>query len=249
MMRLLILGGTTEASLLAQHVATRTDLTPLLSLAGRTRHPATPPIPFRMGGFGGVDGLIRFLVENAIDLVVDATHPFAAQMTRHAAMACSALNLPLAIFTRPEWIPEEGDRWTRVGDMQAAVAALGPDPRRVFLTIGGLQLAAFAAAPWHHYVIRAIEPPQAAAGLPHHDVILARGPYRLADEVSLMRDASIDSLVTKNSGGTPTGAKLHAARMLGIEVVMIDRPPIATGRRFDTLEAVTGWIDDHRATP
>jgi precorrin-6A/cobalt-precorrin-6A reductase len=248
-MRLLILGGTTEASALARHIAGRPDIDPILSLAGRTRHPVAPPIPFRTGGFGGVAGLKTYLAETKIDAVIDATHPFAAQMSLHAAQACHDLKLPLVQFTRPSWRPTQGDRWRPVPDMAAAANALGTSPRRVLLTVGGLQLTAFAAAPQHHYVVRTIDPPQIVDAMPDHRLILARGPFALEDEIALMQDERIDVLVTKNSGGTATEAKLEAARRLGIEVVMVERPETAGVPALESLGAVMGWIGNHRPIP
>jgi precorrin-6A/cobalt-precorrin-6A reductase len=248
-MRLLILGGTTEASALARHIAGRNDLDPILSLAGRTRNPIAPPISFRAGGFGGVAGLKAYLAETRIDAVIDATHPFAARMSVHAAQACGELNLPIAQFTRAPWRPVAGDRWMPVPDMAAAALALGTAPRRVLLTVGGLQLAAFAAAPQHYYVVRTIDPPEAIASLPDHRLVLARGPFALDDEIALLRDEQIDVLVTKNSGGNATEAKLTAARALGIQVIMVERPKAGDMLALETLDAVIGWIEDHRPTP
>jgi precorrin-6A/cobalt-precorrin-6A reductase len=247
-MRLLILGGSTEASALARRVADRRDLWAILSFAGRTRGLVAPPIPFRVGGFGGVEGLRAFLVEDRIDVVVDATHPFAVRMSRNAAEACEDLALPLAVLTRPAWRRQDGDRWVCVPDVDAAVRACGPDARRVFVTIGGLQLAAFTVAPHHHYVVRTIDPPAAIAGLPSHRLILARGPFGVEAEIALMRDERVEVLVTKNSGGTATRAKIDAARVLGIEVVMVERP-MADGAGFTTVDAVMEWIDAHRPAP
>ena len=248
-MRLLILGGTTEASALARRISGLPDLKPILSFAGRTRGPVLPPIPFRVGGFGGIAGLQAFLTEAKTDAVIDATHPFAAQMSRHAAVSCQELGIPLARLTRPPWRAGEGDRWLSVPDMAAAVSALGRSPRRVFLTIGGLQLAAFAAAPQHHYVVRTIEPPDAVASLPSHRLILARGPFSVADELALMRHGRIQVLVTKNSGGAATEAKLAAARALQVEVIMIARPPAEAVLTFDTVDPVLNWIEAHRPAP
>jgi precorrin-6A/cobalt-precorrin-6A reductase len=248
-MRLLILGGTTEASALARNVVGWAELEPILSLAGRTQNPVEPPIPFRSGGFGGVAGLKTYLADEKIDVVVDATHPFAAQMSAHAVEACRDLHLPLALFTRAAWRSVPGDRWLPVADMAAATQALGDAPRRVFLTVGGLQLAAFAAAPQHHYLVRTIDPPEAVAALPDHKLILARGPFAVEDEIALMRDERIDVLVTKNSGGKATAAKLAAARALNIEVIMVERPKSEAVLAFEKLDAVMKWILDQRPTP
>ena len=248
-MRLLILGGTTEASALARAVEGWADLDPILSLAGRTQNPVIPPIPYRIGGFGGVDGLKTYLTDEKIDAVIDATHPFAAQMSANAAEACKSLGIPLALFTRAAWRPVPGDRWTLVADMEAATKALGETPWRVFLTVGGLQLAAFAAAPQHHYLVRTIDPPEAAADLPDHKLILARGPFAVDDEIALMRDERIDVLITKNSGGKATAAKLAAARALEIAVIMVERPKPPDVEAFETLDAITAWALAHRPAP
>jgi precorrin-6A/cobalt-precorrin-6A reductase len=246
-MRILILGGTTEASALARAVAGRGDLDPVLSFAGRTRRLAAPPIPFRVGGFGGVEGLKAYLLDDRTRAVVDATHPFAAQMSRNAAVACRELRVPLAVFTRPAWCRDVGDRWTSVTDMASAARALGERPRNVFLTVGGLQLAAFALAPQHRYVVRTIDPPDVT--LASHRLILARGPFSVDEEIALMRDQQIDVLVTKNSGGTATAAKLAAARALGIEVVIVERPAAQGGPAFDAVADILAWIEAHRPAP
>ncbi|HEY4042160.1 MAG TPA: cobalt-precorrin-6A reductase, partial [Rhodopila sp.] len=214
-MNLLILGGTTEASALARRIAARQDLHPVLSLAGRTRSPVAPPIPFRVGGFGGIAGLKAYLTAGKIDAVIDATHPFAARMSRNAFCACRDLALPIAGLTRPPWRRQPGDRWINVADMAGAVATLGDKPRRVFATVGGVQLAEFVCAPQHWYLVRSIDPPAALSALPSHRLILARGPFNVEDEIVLMRDERIGVLVTTNSGGAATEAKLAAARALG----------------------------------
>jgi precorrin-6A/cobalt-precorrin-6A reductase len=248
-LRLLILGGTAEASALANAIARRADIDATLSLAGRTQHPTALPIPVRVGGFGGAEGLWNYLRAARIDALVDATHPFAAQMSRHAAQACEAAKLPLLIFTRPQWEPQIGDRWIDASTMEQAAHALGPVARNVLLTQGRLQLAAFTAASHHRYVVRTIEPPAAIAALPHHRLILARGPFRLIDEEALMREESIDFLVSKNSGGGATYAKIEAARNLEIPVVMVRRPAKPTADQATELDRVLAWIEAHRAAP
>jgi precorrin-6A/cobalt-precorrin-6A reductase len=248
-MRLLILGGTTEGSSLARRIAHRTDLEPVLSFAGRTRSPVPPPIPFRVGGFGGIAGLKAYLVERRVQAVIDATHPFAAQMSRHAADACGELRVPLAVLSRPAWSRQDGDRWIGVADMAAAVRALGEPARTVFLTVGALQLAVFAAAPQHRYIVRTIDPPEAIRSLPRHRLILARGPFSVEDEIALMRTEHVDALVTKNSGGTATEAKIAAARTLGVEVVIVERPAPEAVPVFDTVDGILAWIEAHRPAP
>jgi precorrin-6A/cobalt-precorrin-6A reductase len=248
-MRLLILGGTTEASALARRIAGMPGLDPMLSFAGRTRSPAVPPIPFRIGGFGGIAGLKTYLVEAKVDAVINATHPFAAQMSRNAAAACRDLALPLVRLIRPAWSKQEGDRWTGVPTMEAAVRALGESVRRVFLTIGGLQLAVFAAAPQHHYVIRTIDPPDAIGSLPSHRLILARGPFSVTDEISLMSEEGIQVLVSKNSGGGAVGGKIAAARTLGVEVIMVERPPTVDVPSSGSIDVILAWIENHCTAP
>lgn len=248
-MRILILGGTTQASALARALATRNDIRPILSLAGRTANPIAPPIPFRVGGFGGVDGLRAYLRANEIDALVDATHPFAVQMSRHAEEACRAEHIPSIAFTRPAWERRAGDDWISVADAHAAVAALGSAPLRVFLTQGRLELAAFAAAPQHAYLIRTIDPPEGVDILPRHRVILARGPFEFEDELTLMRSERVDMLVTKNSGGAATYPKIEAARQLGVRVIMIERPKSPDVEELHDLNKVLIWIDAHRCSP
>ena len=240
---LLILGGTTEASRLASAVAGMPSVAPLLSLAGRTAQPAVAPIPTRVGGFGGAAGLAAFLRSERVDAVVDATHPFAVRIKANAAEACDTTGVPLAAFSRPAWVPGPGDRWAIVADIDAAVAQLGTVPRRVFLTTGRLDLARFKAAPQHHYTIRTIDPPDPADLPPIHTLVQARAPFDEANEQALLAAERVDCLVTKNSGGDATVAKLEAARRLGIEVIMVERPAVPQRLTFETLGAVLAWID------
>jgi precorrin-6A/cobalt-precorrin-6A reductase len=248
-MRLLILGGTAEASALATALAGRADIAAVLSLAGRTGDPAPSPIPRRIGGFGGPAGLRDYLKAERIDAVVDATHPFAARMSRHAAEACGAAGVALLVFTRAPWERRSGDRWIEVETMEAAAEALCSEPRRVFLTQGRSQLAPFASAPQHRYLVRAIERPADIDALPFHRLILSRGPFRLADEEALMRAENIDILVAKNSGGEATYAKIAAARNLDVPVVMVQRPVAPPAPQTTRLDEVLAWIEAHRAAP
>jgi len=249
-MRLLILGGTTEATALGRAVAGDARIDGAISLAGRTRHPLPQPLPVRVGGFGGVEGLATYLREHRIDALIDATHPFAARMTAHAVAAARATNTPLLVVLRPPWRPGERDRWTMVPDMQAAAAALGPAPRRVFLTVGQKDLSPFGAAPQHHYVLRSVDPPPPEALPPDVVVIAARGPFAEADESSLLSERRIDVIVTKNSGGTATEAKLAAARALGLPVVMVERPPPPPARTVATVAEALHWLERrHAAAP
>jgi precorrin-6A/cobalt-precorrin-6A reductase len=247
--RVLILGGSSEASALARLLARRPDIEATLSLAGRTARPAAAPIAMRSGGFGGVEGLVDDLRSRNVEAVIDATHPFAAQMSRHAKEACARLALPLLALTRPPWEPVAGDHWIDVPDATAAVWALGEAPRRVFLTLGRLSLPAFAAAPFHYYLIRAIDPPQGLEALPRHELILARPPFGVEDEERLLQEKRIEILVSKNSGGEATYAKIAAARRLGLPVVMIRRPkPVGAPTLNDPAQALA-WIERHVGAP
>ena len=192
--------------------------------------------------------MAAYLAAEQIGAVVDATHPFASRMSANAVAACRATDTPLVVFTRPPWAPEPGDRWNEVATMDEAVGALGAAPRTVFLTQGRLQLAAFARAPQHRYIVRAIDRPAEIDALPGCKLILARGPFALADELALMRNEGVQALVTKNSGGA-TYAKIEAARALGIEVVILRRPPPPEAQTVHDLSAVMSWIAAHRPAP
>jgi precorrin-6A/cobalt-precorrin-6A reductase len=250
-MRVLILGGTAEARKLAERLVDDREIDPILSLAGRTKNPVTPAIPLHVGGFGGVAGLVSYLRRESIDLVIDATHPFAERMSANAEAACRETSVPLAVFTRPPWMPRAGDRWTEVPDAKAAALAIGETPCRVFLTVGRLQLPAFESAPQHDYLIRSIDPPEPAPNLPRYRLLLARGPFSLDDEVRLIEAERIEFLVTKNSGGEATRAKLDAARLRDIPVILMRRPPSADVLTFHEIEAVLAFMRDpsHRRAP
>ncbi|MQY27964.1 Precorrin-6A reductase [Nocardia sp. RB56] len=212
------------------------------SLAGRVREPVLPVGEVRVGGFGGVDGLREWLADNDIDAIVDATHPFAGTMSAHAAAAAGGLGLPLIHLRRPGWSPEPADLWVRVADTAAAATVAATLGDRVFLTIGRQGVGAFAhlTEPW--FLIRAIDPPTAALP-PRHEILLARGPFTVDDECRLLAGRRIDVLVTKDSGGELTAAKLTAARERGIPVVMIDRPPLPPGEPVaDSVAAVRDWL-------
>lgn len=193
-----------------------------LSLAGRTARPLAQPLPTRVGGFGGIEGLIRHLRENSVDVLVDATHPYAARMSRHAAAAAEATRIPLLTLHRPAWLSREGDRWRAVGSVAEAVEVLGRRPRRVFVALGRQEVEPFMAAPQHHYVIRSVDP--VGLALPRADYILERGPFTEDAERALLERYRIEIIVAKNSGGAATYGKIAAARGLGLEVIMLDRP-------------------------
>ncbi len=248
-LRLLILGGTSEASALARRIADEPDVVAILSLAGATANPAPTPIPQRIGGFGGVEGLAAYLEAERVGAVVDATHPFASHISANAITACRATHTPLIVFSRPPWRREPDDRWVEVAKIEEAVDALGGQPKTVFLTQGRLQLAAFARAAQHRYIVRAIDRPSEIDALPDCKLILKRGPFTLTDELALMREERMEALVTKNSGGRATYAKIEAARALGVEVVVVRRPPRPEAETAaDDLDAVLTWIA-HLRTP
>jgi precorrin-6A/cobalt-precorrin-6A reductase len=240
--RILILGGSTEASALARHLAPIVGYDVVVSYAGRTRRRVETPGNIRVGGFGGVEGLVRYLDSESIDVVLDATHPFAANMPHHAFAACRATGVARLRVCRPPWVAIAGDRWFEVGDLEAAAAQLDElGARRVFLTTGRQELAPFASVHDAWFLVRAIEPP-ATMPLPSASVVLARGPFDEASELALLTWNEIDAVVSKNSGGTASVAKLHAARQLGLPVVMIERPPGPDGPTAPTVEDALAWL-------
>ena len=249
MAKLLILGGTTEATALCDALAGDTRIDTVLSYAGATRTPRPPKVPYRVGGFGGGAGLAAFLREGGFDLLIDATHPFAARMKHNAAEAAGITGLPFLAIQRPEWQPVTGDTWTMVPSMSDAAIALGAEPKRVMLTIGQKDLAAFRTAPRHHYIVRSVDPPDAESLPPDAVVISARGPFQEANERDLLQQHRCDILVTKNSGGSATMAKLAAARGLGIAVVMVQRPAALAGIATAATSAeALAWLAAHVGT-
>jgi precorrin-6A/cobalt-precorrin-6A reductase len=244
--RALILGGSTEARHLAARIAGDPRIDAVISLAGRTSEPLAQSLPTRIGGFGGVEGLIRYLRDQRIDKVIDATHPFAARISANARQACAALGIPLLVLSRAPWAPVAGDRWIEVADNAAAIAAFGTDARRIFLTTGRLGLADFLRAPQHFYLIRTIDRPAESDLPPRHELILDRGPFTVESELSLMRDARIDLLVTKNSGGDSTYAKIAAARALQAPVVMIVPPPRGDVETVHDVERAAAFLAQGR---
>ncbi len=213
------------------------------SYAGRTEAPVAQPLPVRVGGFGGVDGLAAYLKTEAISHVIDATHPFAAQMSGNAVEACAATGTPLIALEREPWQAGEGDRWTHVADVPSAVSSLGDAPRRVFLAIGRQNLSAFAGATQHHYLLRLVDPPTDPLPLPRAEAVIARGPFRVAGDRALMETHRIDVIVAKNAGGAGAEAKLVAARELALPVILIDRPRLPGRRIARTVAEVMAWLD------
>lgn len=239
-MRALILGGTADASLLAAEMA-RAGLDAVYSYGGRTRAPADQPLPTRIGGFGGVSGLADYIRREAITHVIDATHPFAAEMSRNAIEACTQTSTPLLALERAPWVKAPGDNWIEVAEINAAVAALPEAAANVFLAIGRQHIAPFASKPQHTYTLRFVDPPEAP--LPFAaDVIVSRGPFTFDSELEMMRAREIAWIVARNSGGDGARAKIDAARMLGLPVVMISRPELPERRRVESVTEVMQWL-------
>ncbi|GLS86525.1 precorrin-6A reductase [Cypionkella aquatica] len=239
MTRILLLGGTTEASLLARALA-EAGGDAVFSYAGRTDHPVAQPLPMRVGGFGGVGGLVGYLRAENIGAVVDATHPFAAQMSRNAVEACGLAGVPLIGLERAAWAAEAGDNWLHVASIEAAIAALPDAPARVFLAIGKQNLSGFAAKP-HHYLLRLVDAPESSP-LPDCTVVLARGPFEVVGDKTLMLQHKISHIVAKNAGGAGAAAKLVAARDLGIPVILIERPALPARRVVGSVAEVMAWL-------
>jgi precorrin-6A/cobalt-precorrin-6A reductase len=240
--RVLILGGTTEARHLAERLAPRHDLDVTLSLAGRTSNPVPHPVPVRIGGFGGPEGLADHLTSARINRLIDATHPYAAQMSANAAQAARLAGVPLLALRRPAWQAVAGDRWTEVADTRAAAHALGDAPRRVFLALGRNEIAAFVAVPQHHYLVRSVDPVEPPLAVPSAAYIQARGPFREADDRALLAAHHIDVVVSKNSGGDAAYGKIAAARALGIAVILLRRPTLPEVPAVETVDDAVAWL-------
>ena len=239
---LLILGGTTQATALARAV-NDAGIEAIFSYAGRVARPKKQPLPTRIGGFGGVSGLAGFIRENHISHVVDATHPFAVQMSRNAVEATNVTHTPLIALTRPKWTAQSGDQWHHVSDIAQAVDALGGAGQNVMLAIGRMHLDAFAAQPQHHYLLRLVDAPTDQVPLPNHTTIVDQGPFAVEDDIALMRAHSIQLVVAKNAGGSGARAKIDAARALGIPILMIDRPAIPARSEVATPREIFEWLD------
>jgi precorrin-6A/cobalt-precorrin-6A reductase len=243
MRHILILGGTAEARQLAGRLSQRHDLATTLSLAGRTAAPAEQTVPVRIGGFGGTDGLAAYLKAQRIDVLIDATHPYAAVMSAHAAEAAARCNVRLLALRRPPWSAVAGDQWIEVDTISDAVTALGPMPRHVFLTVGRRDIDAFAATPQHSYLIRSVDPIDPPLRVPEATYVMARGPFSEADDRALMTAHQIDVVVAKNSGGDATYGKMAAARSLGIDVIMLRRPVLPAVTAVETVQEAVEWLD------
>lgn len=223
--KILLLGGTTEAREIAGQLAQIPNVEALVSLAGVTSNPGHYALPTRIGGFGGVEGLHRYLSDNRIDLLVVALHPYADRMWRNAVEAAKQAGVAMVVHHRAPWMPLEGDHWSLVHDIDAAVARLKRTRRsNVFLPLGRKEIAKFEAAPKHSYLVRAIETIDPPLDLPNVTVLQARPPFTKDAEIALMKERRIDLMIVKNSGGSANYAKIEAARELGVEVIVVRRP-------------------------
>ncbi|HET6334886.1 MAG TPA: cobalt-precorrin-6A reductase [Polyangiales bacterium] len=247
-LRVLVLGGTAEGRVLAERLAGDVRFDALLSFAGRTASLKRPDLPHRIGGFGGLDGLAEFLIRERFAALVDATHPFADQMSSNACAAAQRVCVPLIRLERAAWRALPGDRWIEVANMAAAVSAIGETSRRVFLSVGRTEVDAFRVAPQHEYLIRAVD--TFMPELPRARVLAARGPFALADETELLTRERIEVVVSKNSGTDATYAKLEAARALALPVIMVARPQLPAAPLAHTLSEIEVWLEAlHRSAP
>ncbi len=240
-MRVLILGGTSEANRLAAEAAAA-GLDAVYSYAGRTQVPVNQPLPTRTGGFGGTDGLADLIRQEKFTHVIDATHPFAIEISRNALAACAATATPLLALERKPWIRTADDVWIEVDDIAAAVAALPQARANVFLAIGRQHIAPFASMPQHAYALRFIDAAEGPLLLPDADLIVSRGPFTLAGELEMMRSRRIEWIVSRNSGGMGARAKIDAARELGLPVIMIQRPQMPERLRVESVAEVMQWL-------
>jgi precorrin-6A/cobalt-precorrin-6A reductase len=242
-MNVLILGGTAEARALAAALAVRRGLSVALSLAGRTAEPAPQPVPVRRGGFGGAEGLAQYLRQETVDLLIDATHPYAAAISSNAAEAARTAGVKLLALRRPAWKQVAGDNWIEVETIEEAVRAVGQAPRRVLLALGRKELRPFEAAPQHFYLVRSVDPVEPPLAVPHAAYIAARGPFSEAEDRALLEKHRIKIVIAKNSGGEATYGKIAASRALGIPVIMLRRPALPETDSVAAVDAALAWID------
>lgn len=241
---LLILGGTAEAIELAARAAKIPNVNVITALAGRTQHPVLPSTTTQIGGFGGVAGLANYLQSKHIHLLIDATHPFAAKISWNAAAAAAQTGVPHLMFVRSAWDKAEDDHWIEVENNQAAARILPSLAQRIFLTIGRQELATFASLKTLWFLMRMIEPPLPNAPVPPGKLLLERGPFSLEQERSLLQQYEIAAIVSKNSGGGATYAKIIAARELRIPVVMVQRPSLPVAEQASDLNSALSWLSN-----
>jgi precorrin-6A/cobalt-precorrin-6A reductase len=242
-MKILILGGTSEARALAEALGRRAEFAVTVSLAGRTAEPLPQGAPVRRGGFGGAEGLARYLSEEKVDVLIDATHPYASAISENAAEAVSETGVKLIALRRPPWRKVIGDNWIEVDGVEDAVRALGQASRAVFLALGRNELRPFASAPQHSYLIRSVDPVDPPLGVPHVTYITARGPFSESEDRDLLTRHNIEAIVAKNSGGAATYGKIAAARALRLPVIMLKRPALPDVASVATVEEALALLD------
>ncbi|MBR8833653.1 MAG: cobalt-precorrin-6A reductase [Stigonema ocellatum SAG 48.90 = DSM 106950] len=244
MSRVLILGGTGDAAALAAKASTIKGIEVITSLAGRTRQPSVPIGHVRIGGFGGEAGLAEYQRDMQIDFLIDATHPFATQISFNAAAAAAEVGVQRLMLVRPVWQKVRGDRWLEVDSVEAAAASLPNQAKRVFLTVGRQQLASFAHLDDIWFLMRLIDSPAPDALIPKGMLLCDRGPFALEHEREILLQHEIDTIVSKNSGGDATYAKIIAARELGVKIVMVKRPAIPPGEQVPDVDGALAWLID-----
>jgi precorrin-6A/cobalt-precorrin-6A reductase len=247
MKRLLILGGTGDAIELARQATTIPGLDVISSLAGRTSTPKSLVGAVRVGGFGGEAGLVEYLQAAQVDLLIDATHPFAAKISGNAAGAATKLGIPWLMLIRSGWDRLPQDDWIEVERIEVAVTAIPARAERIFLSIGRQQLALFASLTDRWCLMRSIDPPDSSILLPPGELLLDRGPFSLEQELKLLQDYQIQAIVSKNSGGDATYAKIIAARELGLPVIMVQRPVVPEGEVVADVAGAIEWLIDRQS--
>ena len=242
-MKILILGGTTEARELAGKLDARDGAEVLLSLAGRTAHPREQGVPTRIGGFGGAEGLARFVRDKNFRILIDATHPYADKISVNADRAARESGVAFLSLRRAPWENRPGDTWIEVGTVAEAANALGERPARVFLALGRKDIAPFEAAPQHAYLVRSVDPIDPPLAVPNAIYVTARGPFSEADDRALLEQHRIGVIVSKNSGGRASYGKIAAARALGLPVIMMRRPVLPDAPSAATVDEAVAWCD------
>ena len=242
-MNVLLLAGSAEARLLAAKIAGMQDVKVTSSLAGATRNPATLAGKMRIGHFGGRDGFADYLRQNSVDVVIDATHPFAAKMSETAAGVCAALGVSHLQVMRPPWTPDSGDRWTIV-ENECAVAGVVPVGSVAFLATGRGTLERYSNMTGRRLICRQIDPPETDFPFENGAFLVGQGPFSIGHEEALFKNLNVDWLVVKNSGGDASRSKLNAARRLGLPVAMIKRPPPLECARVKTVAEALIWLNE-----
>ncbi len=241
MAKFLILGGTAEGLRVTKVVSELSGIDTIYSLSGATKSPKLPNCRTRVGGFGGVEGLLQYLGKEKFDGLVDVTHPYASQMANHAALACEESNIPRIKFVRPAWIKVSGDDWRGAQNLEEAAESIPEIAQRIFLATGHKDLPVFKSLSERWFLVRLVDAPKAEISLDKYQLILGRGPFNLETEIKLFKTHKIDAVVSKNSGGS-TYAKIEAARNLGLPVIMIDRPKPPKGLVVGSLGGIKNWV-------